>query len=243
MLKKILLLSVFCKVSLFLCFGTMAGCAKEKKDELSTMPETANDTGYKYLALGDSYTIGQSVAETERFPYLTVSLLRGQGFKVSNPTYVAQTGWSTIALQSAIQHAAPLGKYDFVTLLIGVNDQYQHLDTAGYRTRFAQLLDKAIALAGGNKKRVFVLSIPDYSATPFVAASQKAAVKQEIDAFNSINKQITVQQGIVYTDITPLTREAAADNSLLANDGLHYSAKEHARWAEKLLPAIKEALK
>jgi lysophospholipase L1-like esterase len=130
-----------------------------------------------------------------------------------------------------------------VSLLIGVNDQYQRLDTAGYRMRFTQLLQKAVALAGNRRNRVFVLSIPDYSATPFVNEGDKARVRTEIDAFNAINKEVTISYDISYTDITPATREADTDVSLLANDRLHYSAKAHGQWAELVAPAMIEALK
>ena len=135
-----------------------------------------------------------------------------------------------------------MGKYDAVTLLIGVNDQYQGLDTAGYRIRFTQLLNKSIELAGGSVSKVFVLSIPDYSATPFVSSSNKEKVSREIDEFNAINKQITIGKGVAYINITPLTREAANDASLLAFDGLHYSGKAHQKWAALLEPLMKSAL-
>ncbi|HVG14647.1 MAG TPA: SGNH/GDSL hydrolase family protein [Chitinophagaceae bacterium] len=195
----------------------------------------------QYLALGDSYTIGQSVGEKERFPFFVSSMLRDLQVAINDPKYIARTGWSTIALQAAISAENPPGTFDIVSLLIGVNDQYQGLDTAGYRIRFTQLLASAIQLAGNKKSNVFVLSIPDYSVTPYVA-SGKARVSSEIESFNSINKDITTRQGIVYVDITPSTREAGTDASLLADDGLHYSAKEHRRWAEKLAPLIKVVL-
>ena len=209
----------------------------------SAMPDTSqlSDT-LRYLALGDSYTIGQSVAEHERFPYLTVALLRTQNIPIADPQYIATTGWTTLDLLEAIDETQGLGTYDVVSLLCGVNDQYQHLDTAGYRRRFAQLLDKATVLAANRTHRVFVLSIPDYSATPFVAEADKARVHDAINAFNVINKELTLGRNISYIDITPLTREAAADASLLANDHLHYSGKEHQLWAMLLAPVIKQNL-
>ena len=200
-------------------------------------------THLRYLALGDSYTIGESVAAHERFPYLTAGLLRTNGLSVDDPVYIARTGWTTANLLAAIEAANLGSSFDVVTLLIGVNDQYQGLDTAGYRMRFTQLLQKAVALAGNRRDRVFVLSIPDYSATPFVNEGNKARVGREIDEFNVINKEVTLSYSISYTDITPSTREAATDLSLLANDGLHYSAKAHGQWAELVAPAIIEALK
>jgi lysophospholipase L1-like esterase len=130
-----------------------------------------------------------------------------------------------------------------VTLLIGVNDQYQHLDTTGYRTRFTQLLIKSISLANNKPERVFVLSIPDYSATPFVAPADKERVRREVEAFNAINKEITLQHNVSYTNITDLTREASVNPYLLAGDGLHYSGIEHSQWAEKLVPLITAVLK
>ena len=158
-------------------------------------PQSSTKT-FTWLALGDSYTIGENVVETERFPYLTTLLLKDQNIFFSELKYIAQTGWSTVALQSAIKNAEPLGTYDIVTLLIGVNDQYQHLDTEGYRDRFTELVNKAIELAGNRLQRVLVLSIPDYSVTPFVESENKEKVSREISWFNAINKEITLQKGL-----------------------------------------------
>jgi lysophospholipase L1-like esterase len=224
------------------------GCGKpdvgtgNSNTSIDTMPQSTSKT-LSWLALGDSYTIGESVTETERYPYLTAALLKEQNILVGAIKYIAQTGWSTVALQSAISNAELLPNYDIVTLLIGVNDQYQHLDTAGYRTRFTELLNNAVALAGSRVQRVFVLSIPDYSATPFVSAANKERVSQEISWFNAINREITLQKGVVYTDITGLSQQAANDLSLLAADRLHYSAKAHKQWAERLASVITAALK
>ena len=224
------------------------GCTKQNKampayTPITPTPPVNSIRNYSYLALGDSYTIGQSITEKERFPYFVSELLGHAGFVINNLKYIAQTGWSTIALQNAITNAEPLENFDIVSLLIGVNDQYQHLDTAGYRVRFLQLLNKAISLAKNDPKHVFVLSIPDYSATPFVGAPDKESVRKEIDAFNAVNKEIALQYNISYTDITTLSREAATNPSLLANDNLHYSAAEHYQWAEKLVPSIISAFK
>ncbi|HYK46990.1 MAG TPA: GDSL-type esterase/lipase family protein, partial [Parafilimonas sp.] len=127
-------------------------------------------------------------------------------------------------------------------LLIGVNDQYQHLDTAGYRERFTECLEAAIRFAGNNRHHVFVLSIPDYSVTPFAADSDTAQIAKEIDEFNAINKAITFSYNVSYIDITPLTRDADDDRSLIANDGLHPSEKEYARWATLLAMEIKKVM-
>ncbi len=212
------------------------------KNQPSDTTNTSNSAGAKFLALGDSYTIGQNVQETERFPAQTVQLLRKQNIYLKDPEYIATTGWTTADLISAINSKNPAKNFDIVTLLIGVNDQYQRRDTSGYRERFSELLNKAVDLAGGRKRHVFVLSIPDYSATPFVRVEDKAEVSMQIDQFNAINKDVTLQNGITYIDITSSTRQAAADPSLIANDGLHPSGKEYAVWAGMLAPLIKKVL-
>jgi lysophospholipase L1-like esterase len=223
-------------------------CSKKAPDTntyyqpaIDSVVPVRNDTAKTYLALGDSYTIGQSVSEQERFPAQTVALLKQQGFKMADPVYIATTGWTTEDLQSAIAVRNPSAA-DVVSLLIGVNDQYRGMDTSGYTVRFSQLLDKAILLAKGKKSNVFVLSIPDYSVTPFVSADQKQGVSLQIDWFNTINKRITLANGISYTDITPSTREAATNPALIASDNLHPSGLEYKKWAEMLAPKIKAVL-
>lgn len=196
----------------------------------------------KYLALGDSYTIGQSVPEADRFPVQTKIGLASQGINMSNPQIIATTGWTTTNLQNAIAALNPAGPYDVVSLLIGVNDQYQYHDTAGYRQRFLNILNTAIQLAGSRRDHVFVLSIPDYSVTPFARYSDTAFIRRQIDQFNAINKEVTLQNDCSYLDITPSTREAANDPSLIATDGLHPSGKEYKKWADHLGPMMKTVL-
>lgn len=243
----------FFAFSVIACFA----CSKDKnidrptdtpmpsKDTITNPPSdttsTSDSSGAKYLALGDSYTIGQSVQESERFPAQTVELL-SQNINIKDPEYIATSGWTTTNLISAINSQNPAKDFDIVTLLIGVNDQYQQRDTAGYRERFSELLTKAVDLAGGRKTHVFVLSIPDYSVTPFVSESNKARVSMQIDQFNAINKEVTLQHRIAYIDITPSTRQAANDPSLIASDGLHPSGKEYAVWARMLAPLIRKVL-
>ena len=221
-----------------LLFFILVSCSK-KVNPPANMPD--NPEFKTYLALGDSYTIGEGVAINERFPHQLVAALKKENLLVNEPRYVATTGWTTAELQAAIGQQNISGTYDIVSLLIGVNDQYRGLDTAGYRIRFTQLLQQALGFAGNRTNRVFVLSIPDYSATPFVPADRKEKVSREIDAFNRINKEITIKAGISYTDITPSTREAAQDGSLLTTDRLHYSGKEHARWVALLAPEVRKS--
>ncbi len=211
-----------------------------KKDTLKPKPP-AGDTPRLYLALGDSYTIGQSVPLDESFPAQTVAVLKNDGINLGEPQYIATTGWSTIALQNAIGQQNPKGPYEAVTLLIGVNDQYQHLPVTEYPTRFSQLLQKAIQLAGNRISRVFVLSIPDYSVTPFGGGD--TTIRNQINEYNAINKQITLANNIAYIDITPISRLAAEDPTLTANDGLHPSGKQYALWVEQLAPVMEKALK
>lgn len=235
-MKSVLILLLYA----FSSSGFLQSC---KKDSPAGRPPVVidNPKPVRYLALGDSYTIGQGVSEMERFPFYTVQALRAQGIAIEKPDYIATTGWTTGNLLAAINAAAP-PKYDFVTLLIGVNDQYQGVDTALYRVRFVQLLVKAKALVSERLERVVVLSIPDYSATPFVHPTNKAAVSKEIDEFNAINKDETIRQGIPYIDITPSTRRAAVDGSLLAPDSLHYSGRAHEQWAQSVAATVKTTL-
>lgn len=199
-------------------------------------------TGKSYLALGDSYTIGQSVTTEERFPYQVARMLINAGIPVKEPVIVATTGWTTNNLISALNTNPPAKDYDIVTLLIGVNNQYQHRSLDEYKIQFAVLLNRSIEYAAGNKAHVFVVSIPDYSVTPFASNSNTAQIALEIDQFNAANKEITLAAGISYIDITPISRQGANDPALQATDGLHPSGKQYARWTELLFPAIKAAI-
>jgi lysophospholipase L1-like esterase len=209
---------------------------------VDTTGAPASDTTRTYLALGDSYTIGQSVAMAERFPAQTTALLKQMGIRMAEPRYIAQTGWTTLSLQNAISSQAPPSTYDLVSILIGVNDQYQGMDTGLYAMRFTRLLEKSIELAKGKRSHVFVLSIPDYSVTPFVPAVDKERVRKEVDLFNAINKRITIAYNVSYTDITPSTREGATNSALIAFDHLHPSGLEYKKWADMLAPKMKAAL-
>ena len=194
----------------------------------------ASASAKTYLALGDSYTIGQSVSVQERFPVQTAQWLSARGINMVTPEIIATTGWTTTNLSNAIAQRNISGPYSVVSLLIGVNDQYQMNDTSGYRARFTGLLNTSVNLAGNQRDHVFVISIPDYSVTPFAANADTAAIHRQIDQFNAINKQVTAQNLCNYLDITPSTREALNDPTLLAADGLHPSGKEYKKWAERL---------
>ena len=205
------------------------------------MPET-NTSTLTYLALGDSYTIGESVSQNESFPYQLLAQLNTKGLAFnSKPKVIARTGWTTAELQAAIKAEQGLvAPYAIVTLLIGVNNQYRGNSIVTYRKEFKELLQVAVDFAGGNKKRVFVVSIPDWGVTPFGKNSGRdvKGIAQEIDAFNDVNKEETLAMDISYTDITPGSRLASNDLSLIASDGLHPSGKMYAAWAGALTPKI-----
>ena len=197
---------------------------------------------YSFLALGDSYTIGESVPALDNFPNQTVQLVKNDGFNFNSPEIVAKTGWTTDELQAAINARTLLPKYDFVTLLIGVNNQYRGRTVDNYKPEFESLLKQAIQFAGNDTSHVIVLSIPDWGATPFAAGRDRVQIAKEIDEYNAANKTIAAAYKIHYIDITPGTREAINDPSLVAGDGLHPSAKEYLRWAQKLNTFIKTRL-
>jgi len=194
------------------------------------------------LALGDSYTIGESVAEGERWPVLLAAALRAGGQSVAEPRIIARTGWTTDELAQAIAAAKPGSDYDLVTLLIGVNDQYRGRSINDYPERFSALLAQAIGFAGGRPGRVLVLSIPDWGATPYATGRDRAKIAAEIDAYNALNRAATEAAGARYVDVTPVSREAATDAGLLAPDGLHPSGAMYARWVELAVPAARAAL-
>ena len=207
--------------------------------------ERPNTTSTKKpFALADSYTIGESVAEADRFPNQTLKLLQAKGFDFTYPaTIIARTGWTTQNLLDAIatSDANKHIPYDAVTLLIGVNNQFQGRDTDEYRLQFTECLKKAVYFSGNKKEHVFVISIPDWGTTPFGASYGPAQVAAAIDQFNAINKEVTTQMGISYTNITPVSRQH--DASLVAGDGLHPSGKQYNLWAYLLLPVMEAQLK
>lgn len=208
----------------------------------TSMPSIAPDQRVRMLALGDSYTIGEGVAKADRWPAQLADLLRAQGYQIDELNILAQTGWTTGDLAAAIREAELEPPYDLVSLLIGVNNQYRGYSRDDYRQEFSQLLAQAVAFAGGDSRRVLVLSIPDWGVTPYAAGSDRAAIAADIDAFNAVNRQIAEERGVNYVDVTQVSRRAGEDETLLASDGLHPSGKMYAEWARLVLPAALEAL-
>jgi lysophospholipase L1-like esterase len=196
----------------------------------------------RFLALGDSYTIGEGVDSTARWPVALARELRTSGIPVEDPVVVARTGWTTQELSAGIDRAGLEGAYDMVSLLIGVNNQYRGLDLEEYRTQFVELLDRAVGFAGGDPGRVLVLSIPDWGVTPFAQGRDRGRIGTEIDAFNEVNRRESEAAGARYVDVTGISREAGERPELLADDGLHPGGAMYERWMQAALLAAREIL-
>lgn len=196
----------------------------------------------RFLALGDSYTIGEGVSAGERWPVQLVGFARARGVMLSDPVIVARTGWTTDELSAAIDAADPRGPFALVTLLIGVNNQYRGRNSEEYREHFRGLVSRSVALAGADPKRVVVLSIPDWSVTPFAKGRDPAGISRAIERFNEINREEALRAGARYVDVMPSSRRAASDLTLLAADGLHPSGAMYSEWAELALPEVLAAV-
>lgn len=208
-----------------------------------TPPATPGVEVVDILALGDSYTKGQGIPAAGNFPNQLADSLRAAGRSISGVYNIAQTGWRTDQLIGAINSQPAVftdSIFSIVTLCIGVNNQFQNGSLEVYRMQFEQLLQLAIAKAGGRKNRVFVLSIPDYAFTPYGNGS--ADISLEIDQFNAANAQISQQYGVAYILVTDISRQGLQQPDLVAGDGLHPSAKQYAEWVKRMKPIILSAL-
>lgn len=226
------------------------GCSSHEapfKEESAINSNSENITNLddgvvRILALGDSYTIGESVCDTCRFPeQLKDSLIQNLG--TSDPVelkIIARTGWTTTNLINAIAAEKPADNYDLVTLLIGVNNQYQGKDFSIYEAEFPALLQTAIQKAGHDKSNVIVVSIPDYAYTPFGGGS--ASISQEIDTYNNFAKGYCASQEVTFVNITDITREGLNNPDLVASDGLHPSELAYSQFVERLLPLVLQKL-
>lgn len=197
-----------------------------------------------YLALGDSYTIGEGVPDTDRWPAQLARALREDGIDLAPPRIIATTGWTTDELAKAIAADSPQAHFAFVTLGIGVNDQYRGRSVAEYRENLARLLDTAVRLADRRSDRVMMLSIPDWGITPFAADEGRDAtrVAHEIDEYNAAARALCEARRIAFVDITPASRDGGGDAHLLVADRLHPSAAMYARWVELALPVAHRLL-
>lgn len=205
-------------------------------DDAAVTETTDTTTSIRFLALGDSYTIGESVSPNERWPIQLAGLLD----QTAEVEIVAVTGWTTSELDAGIHESDPQGPYDLVSLLIGVNNQFRGLDAEEYRTEFVALLERSIEFAGGDPQRVIVVSIPDWGVTPFGAGYDGSRIAAELDAFNEINRSESASLGTRWVDVTGISRSSSPD--LVASDGLHPSGEQYRLWAEAVLPQALEAL-
>jgi lysophospholipase L1-like esterase len=196
----------------------------------------------RYLALGDSYSIGEGVEESGRWPVQLAAALRQEGIEIGDPQIIARTGWTTDELSAALDAREPLGEWDLVSLLIGVNNQYRGRPLEGYREGFRELLERAIRLARGRPERVMVLAIPDWGVTPFGAAHDRSRIAAELDAYNAVKAEICRERGVAFVDTAALSRARGAEPSMLAADGLHPSAALYALWSLAALPVARELL-
>lgn len=197
----------------------------------------------RFLALGDSYTIGEGVADAERWPNQLVELLRADGIAITDLHLIARTAWTTDELSDAVDQEKPKGPFDLVTLMVGVNDQYRSRPVTQYETEYQQLLKRARGFAGNRASRVIAISIPDWGATPFSEGRDRALIAREIQAYNDSGAKLAAAAGVVWVDVTEASRAMLTDPSLVAVDGLHPTGRMYARWAGILRPHALSALK
>jgi lysophospholipase L1-like esterase len=227
------------KIGLLLTFSfILLACAPQS----TTIAPMQMPAPARILSLGDSYTIGTGVSFSENWPNQLVERLNTQGITAEVPRIIAQNGWTTGDLTAGISSADLDESYDLVTLLIGVNNQFRGYDIDKYQMEFSSLLAQAVRFAEGDSRRVIVLSIPDWGVTPFAAHRDPQEVAAQIDAFNTVNRAEAQTAGVHYIDVTPISRQAAGDTSLLAPDDLHPSRKMYAQWVDVVLPLATEIL-
>lgn len=213
------------------CFA----CAKNR--DIITMEDDmeAIESGFRFLALGDSYTIGEGVEADKSWPFQLTEKLTAMDYGVSDLRIIAKTGWTTRDLINATADIQD-DNYDLVSLLIGVNNQFQNLSFDVFKNEFDLLLARAIKL-NNNKEKVFVVSIPDYGVTPF-GVSNKEQIALEIDMYNSYIKAQCLEQNVPFIDITTLSRLLADASDALAADRLHPSGEQYRQWVDIMLPII-----
>ena len=231
---------------LLLIFAVLAACAPPRAVAPTVMSNSPAPTApaIAYLALGDSYTIGEGAPAAERWPVQLAALARAQGLPLASPDIIARTGWTTAELQAAIAASGNhRTDYGLVSLLIGVNNQYRGQNAELYRREFRQLLATAVAYAGGRAGRVVVLSIPDWGQTPFAHDRDAGQIARGIDQFNAVAQAECQAAGIAFVDITDYTRRAAGDPSQFTSDGLHYTGPQMRQWASRALPVVQGLLK
>ncbi len=225
-------------MGLMICAGFLPKACNKSKTEYKKMTIIKK----KYLALGDSYTIGEAVSAQENFPNQLVRLLNNAGLNVGAPQIIATTGWTTTDLTAAIEQSKPESDFDIVTLLIGVNNQYQQKPLNLYKKEFKSLLSSCISFTKADTKKVLVISIPDYGITPFAKELNPTKISKELDAYNIMAQQMAAAYNIEFVNITAISRDTNKSELLLAQDGLHPSAIQYGYWVEKILAPAKKIL-
>lgn len=228
---------------LLIILASFASCTMNESVSTSLvaeMEETNEVEEFTYLALGDSYTIGQSVPVSDRWPNQLATELTNDTIAITEVKIIAQTGWTTGNLLQAIENENP-ENHDLVSLLIGVNNQFQNQDFEIFENQLEELIEKAIELAGGNKDRVFIVSIPDYGVTPF-GANNAASIGAELDIYNEHLRLRSEFYDLPFINITEISRMLENDDQALASDGLHPSGYQYALWVTEMLPVVKDLL-
>ncbi len=217
--------------SLLLLIFVFIGCAPSKPDKNFLDKAT-------FLALGDSYTIGESVPKNMRWPVQLVDKLNNNGYNFAEPTIIATTGWTTAELQQGIIDENPSKDFDLVSLLIGVNNQYRGYDFGIYKKELPELISMAIEFAGGDTSRVFMVSIPNYGVTPFGQSRGEDVIRAELLEYDAYAAELASEFGIPFFNITPISEKAKTDASYIASDELHPSGKMYSEWVELMLPEV-----
>ena len=215
----------------------LSNCEPQVKKNASDAAEPVS-----YLALGDSYTIGTGIDQINNYPNQLADSLASLGFQVDTTHIIATNGWTTTDLKNGIAENKPPSDFNLVSLLIGVNNQYQWLDVELYKTEFRELLEQAIEFAGGESESVFIISIPNYGVTPFAQSKEPETIRRKISEYNEIAKEISDEYDVSFINITPISEMAEDDLSLLASDELHPSAKMYSMWIEEMLPTVTQIL-
>ncbi|MEL6134279.1 MAG: SGNH/GDSL hydrolase family protein [Bacteroidota bacterium] len=227
----------------FLLIICLIGCEQTPEEppiDNPTPPPTTE--GLTYLALGDSYTIGESVATSDRWPAQLVDTLTRARVDIEAFRIIARTGWTTDELTTALVDSMPIGTFDMVSLLIGVNNQFRGYPFAQYEQEFIALVDSAVKYAGGDTSKVFVVSIPDYGVTPFGQTRDADKIAQELDQYNAYAQQVCEARSIPFFNITPISREALNDPTLVAADGLHPSGEMYQQWVELMVADVQKLI-
>jgi lysophospholipase L1-like esterase len=226
---------------LLLVLVFLLGCGRTREEgrELSLQADSTEPPTFSYLALGDSYTIGEGVDSAGRWPVRLAEELRKEGVPLEDPVIVARTGWTTDELAAGIDSTNLHPPYDLVSLLIGVNNQYRGRGVDEFREEFRDLLSRAAGFAGGDPGRVLVLSIPDWGVTPFAEEGKAEEIGRAIDAFNEVVRDETREVGARFVDVTGVSRRLERDPEAVTTDGLHPSETQYARWVDVALPVVR----